>query len=302
MPLLPCAQPHEIHYGIEENDDGKIIRYLRVVRLDLETEREGEKYGAEHRPGQPSFPAGLLCVSVPRSCIAPFPVLQPCHCAPVCEDYSGQHPRHESDCLHLGIVPHLDYLEVVGAEGDGYGSCDCQKPVHPEGKHQQESSYQGNEQEVRGSCARQQGLVDGIGPVSVEFIVHRDCRHSPEHGIGPQGLVIRVCCIVPCHFIGHSLPCGCVRLVEDFPGQHIGYERIRQCEEERTDADVNEYFLECLSVVFHLVPLFVSSSIRAAILAVRERREYPEMSAAGTSASSDLKLSQHLSMNSDMDR
>ena len=34
-------------------------------------------------------------------------------CSPVSEDNAGQHPREIGDCLHLGVVTHLDDLEII---------------------------------------------------------------------------------------------------------------------------------------------------------------------------------------------
>ena len=55
-------------------------------------------------------------------------------------DYCCEDPGHEGYCLHLGVVAYLDYLEVIAAEGYGYGAAYCYRPTYSEGKEKQKSA------------------------------------------------------------------------------------------------------------------------------------------------------------------
>ena len=88
-----------------------------MVGLDLEVQRHRKQGGAEGRRSEP------------------FLVRMFFQGAPVCIYDSGQHPCQKGQGHHFGIVPHLDDLQVVGAEGDCDGSADCNQPVDAKGHH-----------------------------------------------------------------------------------------------------------------------------------------------------------------------
>ena len=77
----------------------------------------------------------------------------------VAEYESRQHIRHEGDGLHLGIVPHLDNLEVERAEGNGDGAARCNQRVNPECEQQQEGSQHRHEKPVGGAFPCHQSFV-----------------------------------------------------------------------------------------------------------------------------------------------
>ena len=74
-----------------------------MVGLNLETQCHGKQHGPEDSFGKPVLPA----------CSSFLFFSQGCKGASVGEYHSCQHPWHEGDCLHLGVVPHLDNLQIV---------------------------------------------------------------------------------------------------------------------------------------------------------------------------------------------
>ena len=107
--------PAEFRNGESKDDDGQVISNLRMVGLDLETQGKTEEYRS-----QPGFlPVGI--------------------------DDGGNDPRHKGDGHHLGVVPDLDNLHIVGTEGDGDGSDNGKRNLDSESQKQEESSDQRNQ-------------------------------------------------------------------------------------------------------------------------------------------------------------
>ena len=242
--LLPHACVHQHDYGVDENDDGQIVRYLRVVRLYLHAEGQCEQHRSEEGRRQPRFPC---------------PVFMLFECAPVGEDQCGKYPGHKGDSLHLRIVPDLDDLQVIGAECDGNGTSDRQQPVHAHRQHEQESAHEGDEQEVRRSGPGHQDFIDRFGPVSLEVIVHGDIGHASEHGIGPIGRVIGMLRIVLHGFLCHASPSGEVRLVYDLSAKDFRHEAV--CEDQKKDRRSDEDQYPVCKFPVHLSFLFIDEGI-----------------------------------------
>ena len=172
-----------------------------MVRLDLEGEGEAEKDGPEYGIGKPLLPGGVLL----GESLA------------VSEDDGGENPREIGQGQHLGVVPALDDLHVVGAEGNGDGSSHRQQGTDSQRKHQQEGAQQGDEQ-IAGRPAS--GMADrfeqGFDPVSGVVSGQEDGRHASEHGPGPCRLVLRVVFVPLFGFVAGPDVTGDVRGLDDF--------------------------------------------------------------------------------------
>ena len=91
-----------------------------MVGLDLERECKPEKSRAQSRQ-------------------SPFTVAFGSRLA-VGEHHSGKHPRQERKGLHLGIMAHLDNLDIVGAESHGHGAAGSHQRAYAQRKHQQKGA------------------------------------------------------------------------------------------------------------------------------------------------------------------
>ena len=246
--LRVCKQPDQFGHGIDQDDEGQVIRDLLVVGLDLQAERQGEQHRPEQRLEQP------LRTAIPRF--------------PVGVDQRGQHPGEEGQGLHLGIVSHLDDLQVVGAERNGHGADDGGNEVHPQGEHQQESPQQAEEEPGRRPLARQQDLFQGGGPVAGGGGMERGDGHPAEHRIGPQGGIVRMRSVEFLHLVGHAHIAGNVALVHDLPAQHAGDEPVGEHQEEGDDAQ-REAGLSQQCILVHTIPSNNSTYFRASSLRLK---------------------------------
>ena len=107
----------ELHHAIGQHHDGQIVRNLLMIGLDLQAQREAKEYG----------PQKLVTALIRKH-------------------QRRQHPGHEGNGLHLGIVPHLDNLEIVAAERHGNSATNSYRHTHAHGQEQKERSQEGNEQ------------------------------------------------------------------------------------------------------------------------------------------------------------
>ena len=96
-----------------------------MVGLDLHAHCKTEKGAAEHGDREPGLP--------------PLPFAEN---GAVSEYDGSHHPRQEGNSLHLGVVAHLDDLDVVGAESHRHRTGDSHESVHSQRKQQQERSKQ----------------------------------------------------------------------------------------------------------------------------------------------------------------
>ena len=147
-----------------------------MVGLDLEAQCQSKEYGSKQ---------SLASVGIDQGC---------------------ENPGHESDGHHLGIVPDLDNLHIVGAECDGYRT-DCRKPgIDPEGQEQQEAAEQRDYQITGRTLSPEEQIVERVG--RIPSVVHRYLggRHTAEHRAGPQSGVIRMLLIPLQYLVRHSLP------------------------------------------------------------------------------------------------
>ena len=113
-------------------------------------------------------------------------------CRAIGEDDSGKNPREEGDCLHLGVMAHLDDLHIIRTECHCNCSCHGNDLACSQGKHQQEGSEKGNEQIARRPAAYHQELIYLLGPVAIEIINESRSRHAAEHRICPCSRVSRI--------------------------------------------------------------------------------------------------------------
>ena len=230
---LPLAeQVYEFSGRIYEYGCGEVPGNLRVVRFDLEAQRESEEHGSQRDVRQPVAQLSLLfCRSVGI--------------------YQGrQHPREKGDCLHLGVVSHLYYLHVVGAErhcdGTGHGH-----RLPASGREQQEQRAQQGYENIRcRPASQQQEPVERIGQVAVEIVIHRNARHSAEHRIGPERRVVRIRLVVFHDLVCHSGPSGYVGLVHNLAFQHRVHVSIGKCQKKQHYPCPGEDFLDSI-VHFH---------------------------------------------------
>ena len=123
-----------------------------MVGLDLEAQRKGEEGRSKNRFWQPLLPA---LTEGPQS-------------HPVCEDDSCKNPGEVCDCLHLGVMSHLDDLHIIGAESDGYGARNSNQFACAERQHQEETSDERDEQVTCRAASCQKEIVDRICPVPLE--------------------------------------------------------------------------------------------------------------------------------------
>ena len=187
-----------------------------MVGLDLQGKRKAEKGGAQE--GFPAF--GTIRVH-----------------------QRGEDPGHEGDGLHLGVVTHLDNLEVVAAEGHGNGPAQGDGPVHPQREEQQKRPQQSNEQ-VRGRpFSHQEQLVQPLGVVPFVLCRYRRGGHAPEHGIRPVRGIVRVRGVPLTHLVRHAHKAGDVALVHNFTVQHLRHKSVAQRQENGNHTQANGYIL-----------------------------------------------------------
>ena len=215
--LFLHQQADEFHKHEQEDDDGQIICDLRMVGLHLAVYGKAEERRAQKHPGPFLGPVGV---------------------------YEGrQRPWDERDGLHLGVVPHLDNLEVVGAEGDGHRAPCGQKRIDPEGQQQEEGSEERHEQIGGGTLAGvHEQVIEPQGEVAVAGLVEGDDGHAAEHRLGPGGLVVRVGGIPFPGFVRHSQIARDVALVHYLTAENLRYKGIGQHQESQHYQHVGEYF------------------------------------------------------------
>ena len=77
----------------------------------------------------------------------------------VSEHQRSQHPCHERNGLHLGVVANLDNLEIIAAEGYCNGPADGHRPAYAQRQHEQERPQQSNKQIRCGALSKEQKIV-----------------------------------------------------------------------------------------------------------------------------------------------
>ena len=227
--LTLAQQPDQQDQYVRENDDGQIVGNLDVVGLDLEIQGKSEQRRTQQGRRQPFVPVALLGKGFP---VGPY--------------HGRQNPRRPGHRKHLGIVPHLDDLEIVCAESHGDGAAHGQQPVHSEGQHQQERPQQRDEQVARRPAARQGQIVERKSPVAGGIAGHHRGRHSAEHGAGPAGPVVGMRCVPLIGLVRHADIAVNIALVDDLAGQDFRDIAVSKYEEEGDDAAVQENMLDFL--------------------------------------------------------
>ena len=226
---------HQFHDGIDEHHEGQVVGNLLMVGLDLETEGEAEERRAEEgreTPGQAGSDGGRhgrLRSAISSSAVGVH--------------QRRKHPGHEGDGLHLGVVAHLDNLEVVAAEGHGDGSSHGHGPAYTQGQEQQEGAQQAHENPRGRALARKQQLVERLRVVS--SVLGGDGRggHAAEHGVRPVRGVVRMGLVPLTHLVRHAHIAGDVALVHDLAVQHLRHKTVTQGQEQGHDAQGQGYFL-----------------------------------------------------------
>ena len=228
---LPPDCRHQLHNGIDEHHQGQVIGNLLVVGLDLEAQRKAEKDGP-----QQDFPNAFGLVRV---------------------NQGGQNPGHQGDGLHLGIVAHLDNLEVIAAERHGNGAHKGHRPADSQRQHQQEGAQQRYKEPGGRTLAGKQQVVQRLGIVSA--VLGRNGRggHSAEHRVGPVRGVVGVGLVPLRHLVRHSHIAGDVALVHNLAFQHLRHKAVTQRQEQRHNPQGEDYFLPN---IFHFAVLFRSSA------------------------------------------
>ena len=123
----------QFYQGIQEHHDGQVVSNLLVVGLHLETEGEAEK-----RRAQKPFPPAIGLVRIHQR---------------------RQHPGEQGDGLHFGVVPHLNNLEIVAAEGHGDGAAHRHRQAYPQGQEQKECAQHRDKQPGGRAFAGEQQIV-----------------------------------------------------------------------------------------------------------------------------------------------
>ena len=235
-PVLVFRQyVNQFHQRIEQHQDREIVRDLLMVRLNLHTQRHPEEHGPEERFRQPPALSLRAAVRIHQR---------------------RQHPREEGDRLHLGVVAHLDDLEIVRAERHGHGAAERQRPTDSEGQHEQESPQQGNEQVGRRTLSGKQQIINGLRIIPAVLRGNGRRGHAAEHGVRPIGRIVRMRGIPLVHLVRHPHISRDIALVHDFPVQHLRYVPVTE-QEEKDDgseaySDVLQQFLLVHSGLFFL--------------------------------------------------
>ena len=218
----------QLYQSIDEHHKGQVVRDLLVVGLNLETERKAEEGCAQKR-----FPYGFFAsLRMTRT---------------VSVNQRRQHPGHEGDGLHLGVVAHLDNLEVVAAEGHGDGASYGHGPADAQGKKQQEGAQQAYEYPRSRTLACKEQLVERLRIVSA--VLGGDGRggHAAEHGVCPVGWIVRVGLVPLAHLMRHAHIAGNVALVHYLAVQNLRHKTVTQGQKQGHDAQGKGYFLPNLS-------------------------------------------------------
>ena len=219
LPGLCPDGMNQLHQRIQQHHNGQIVGNLLVVGLDLHAQRQAEKGGTEK--GFPGLRAGFRTTRT------------------IGINQRRQHPGHEGDGLHLGIVPHLDNLEIVAAEGDGHGAAQGNRPIHPQCQEQQEGPQQRNEQVGGRPLSGEEPVVNPLGVIPLVLRGNGRGGHSAEHGIRPVGGVVRVGLVPLGHLMRHAHIAGNVALVHDFTVQNLRHKTVTQRQEQGDGAQAD---------------------------------------------------------------
>ena len=178
-----------------------------MVGLDLHAEGKCKQSRPEHSLRNPSFPTSLHVIPiVPLHVIASHKVAWQSQGHTISEYDPRQHPREICDSLHLGVMPHLNYLHVVRTEGNGDCSGYGDHLARSHGQHQQETTDESQQQVACRAASGKEEIINIIGPVTIELIDGCRRRHASEHGVGPCGRIFRMLRIIGHGLIRHSLP------------------------------------------------------------------------------------------------
>ena len=227
LPILGFNGMNQFYQGIEDDHDGQVVGNLLMVGLHLHAERQAEEHGSKE-----AFPSTIGLVRI---------------------NQRSQHPGHEGDGLHLGVVAHLNNLEVVAAECDGYGTAHRDGQAYAQGQEQQQRTQHSDKEPGGRTFAGEQGLVQRLGIVSA--VLGGDGRggHTAEHGICPVGGVVRVGLIPLAHFVGHAHITGNIALVHYFSFQHLRHKAVTEGQEQHNNAQGNANFLEQFFIHVYLL-------------------------------------------------
>ena len=148
LPLLGADGMNELRQGIQQHHNGKVVGNLLMVGFDLHAKGQAEEGRAKDCHDNRFFAllrmtgktlvtlsALLVILSVSEGSTSLIGINQ-----------RRQHPRHKGNCLHFGVVAHLDYLEIVAAESHGYCTANGHRPAYTKGQEQQERAKQSNKQ------------------------------------------------------------------------------------------------------------------------------------------------------------
>ena len=206
-----------------------------MVGFDLETQCKPEQGGSQQGFPQPA--AGFFLLQTAFSF----------QCGPIGIDQGGQHPRQEGDGLHLGVVAHLDNLDIIGTEGHRHRSAQGQDALDSQAQHEQEGAQQRNEQIGGRPFAGEQEIIDLLRPVALARGADGGCGHAAEHGVRPGRRVIGMCFVPLRHLVRHADIAGDVALVYDFAGQDLRHEAVCQDQKQGYRPHESKYLF------FHIV-------------------------------------------------
>ena len=128
-------------------------------------------------------------------------------------------------------MPHLYYLDIVGAEGHGDGSPGGYERMHSEQQQQQPAAQQADKEPVGRGFPGHEGAIELEGDVSADRRFYSHGRHAAEHGTAPFRLVFRVLGVPGMHFLHAATPSGAVHLVDAFSAEDLRHKGIGQYEE-----------------------------------------------------------------------
>ena len=227
---------HQLCHGVQQHHNGQIVSDLLMIGLHLHTQGQAKERRPQEGPKEIPGQAGDDGACHGR--------LRPAICMPVGIHQRGQNPGHEGYGLHLGVVAYLDNLEIIAAEGYGYGAAYGQRPADTKGQKQQKSPQQRHKQVSSRSFARKKKVIQHLRVIAVVSRGNGSCGHSAKHGIGPIGGIVRMLFVPAFHLMRHAHVTGDVALVHNLSVQHLGYKTVAERQEKGQDTEGDTYLFK----------------------------------------------------------
>ena len=217
LPVLVPDGGNKLHKGIQQHHYGKIVSNLLMICLNLHAQGKSKEDGAkEHtRP----FPGKYSGESLSTAIIRKY--------------QRSKHPWHEGYSLHLGVVAHLDNLEIVAAEGNGHGPAKGQRPAYTKRQKQQKCTQKCHKQVCGRTLAGKKQIVQHLCVVSAVLGGDGRCGHAAKHGVCPVSGIVRMLFVPGVHLMGHTHIAGDVALVHYLSLKYLRHKAIAEGKQQR---------------------------------------------------------------------